>query len=82
VPLKPSEEEKECVKEWLGLFPEIQRTKCPFLKIKGNGWRDNYSEYCKICLSWFPRLKAHRSYHPCNVHDLDTVIKRAKEMVK
>ena len=83
--LKLTKEEKECVKEWLGLFPEIQCTKCPFLKIKGDGRRNDNLRYCKICLSWFPKLKAHlsyHSYHPCNIYRFSTVIKHAKEMVK
>ena len=82
MPLKLTQEEKECVKEWLGLFPEAQLIKCPFSKIKGNAWRNGHSRYCKICLSWFPKLKAHHSYHPCRIYSLNIVIKRAKEMVK
>ena len=80
MPLKLTKEEKECVKEWLGLSPEIQCTKCPFFKIKGNSWRDDFSRYCKICLSWFPKLEDYG--HPCSIYSLDTVIHRAKEMVK
>ena len=84
MPLKLTIKEKECVKEWLGLFPEIQRTKCPFFKIKGNSWRDDFSRYCKICRSWFPKLKPiiHHPGHPCGIYRLSTVIRRAKEMVK
>jgi len=79
--IKLSPQQIRKVKKWLS--DEYYSDICPAL---GDvPYEGNYA-FCKICESWFPRLKHPKlkiyEYCPCDIYSQSYVIKMAKEMIK
>jgi hypothetical protein len=80
--IKLTKAERASVRKWLD---EGITEHCPFM----NTYRSLYNPKMghRICRSWFPRCipAAENRYSgrcPCYVYTLETVLKRAREMVK
>jgi len=79
MPLKLTQEEKECVKEWLA---DKDYDCCPFTEIKTHFCSLGFHpERHPVCKSWFPKITEEEGC-PCERYKLSTVIRHAKEMVK
>jgi len=77
---KLSQKEKDGIKVWLRCADKIRS--CPFVFAYGYG----STEKCEICYKMFPRLTKHYTNYveccPCAEYKLNTVIKRAREVLK
>jgi len=73
-----NQEEKKSVRSWLRTL--YKRTTCPFYTF------DRCKEECKVCYEAFPLITRDKYGYvrscPCAEYNLDTVIKRAKEMLR
>ena len=84
--IKLNNTQKNAVKHWLKMEFRPKLVTCPFSKLRGNDYLSQKNKYCRICLSWFPKILSPEYnfivFHPCEVYSLKYVIKRAREMVK
>ena len=73
--MKLSKKTKQAIEGWLELQEVDKSHRCPF------GCLD-FAKPCKnICRAWFPRAKVWEGC-PCHCYSLETVIKRAREMIR